>query len=381
MKIVHVINYFSTKMKYQEYFLAKEQVTAGHEVYVITSNKIFPFPDYNNSAKRMYGNRNLETGYFVDEGIKIYRLNCLFEINARVYLKGMNALIKEIEPDLIISHGIVQFYTLDLLRCNFKSCRLVVDEHMLYTDISNSSIKKIFYLIYSFLFGKLIIKKFDKIIPISYGTIELINKIMKLKSKKIQMIPLGVDTTLFYPDKNKKNEFRSKYLIGNEQLVVTYTGKITEYKKVHAIINALNSIIDRSIVIVLVGNIDTIYFSYIQNIIKSSLHRVIHIDAVSHNYLPFIYNASDIAVWPAHQTISTLEASACSIPIICSNFLKERYEKGMGLGISDSNEDLRSKLSDLVYDKKKRIKMGVNGYENTNKYFSWKYINEKFLNV
>ena len=37
MRICHVIDYFHTDVGYQEFFLAREQATAGHDVRVISS--------------------------------------------------------------------------------------------------------------------------------------------------------------------------------------------------------------------------------------------------------------------------------------------------------------------------------------------------------
>ena len=57
MKIIQIINYFQHQIGYQEYFLAKEQAEAGHNVTIISSDRYFPFPDYESTVKSILGNR------------------------------------------------------------------------------------------------------------------------------------------------------------------------------------------------------------------------------------------------------------------------------------------------------------------------------------
>ena len=57
MKIVHLCSYIQPKLGYQEYYLAKEHAKMGHEVIVISSDRYYPFPDYNNTIKKILGNR------------------------------------------------------------------------------------------------------------------------------------------------------------------------------------------------------------------------------------------------------------------------------------------------------------------------------------
>ena len=45
MKIAHVVSYIQPEFGYEEYYTAREQAALGHEVHVITSDRIFPFND------------------------------------------------------------------------------------------------------------------------------------------------------------------------------------------------------------------------------------------------------------------------------------------------------------------------------------------------
>ena len=59
MKIVHVCDYIQPQLGYQEYYLAKEHAKMGHEVTVITSDRYYPFPNYENTAEKILGDRKM----------------------------------------------------------------------------------------------------------------------------------------------------------------------------------------------------------------------------------------------------------------------------------------------------------------------------------
>jgi hypothetical protein len=53
MKIVHISDYFTLKLGYQEAFLAREEVKNKDEVYILTSNRNYPFPNYEETYKNI----------------------------------------------------------------------------------------------------------------------------------------------------------------------------------------------------------------------------------------------------------------------------------------------------------------------------------------
>jgi glycosyltransferase involved in cell wall biosynthesis len=379
MKILHIVNYYSSKVKYQEYFLAKEQILEGHEVFFITSDRNFPVPNYDETVKKIYGERIIGTGFFYEQGVRIFRLPILFELGARVLLRGLSNKIKEISPDLIISHGILQFHTLTLLYTELGSTRWIIDEHMLHSDIYDSPLKKNVYKYFGILFGKRLERKTEKIVGISDGTIQLLVSVLKLNSIKVKLIPLGVDTNIFYPDLEKRKITRNKFHVNDNCIIIAYTGKVAYYKKVHHIIDAVQDFENKNILILIVGNIASNYYLFLKDRAMKSLVLVKFLDAVKQDELPFIYNASDILVWPAHQTIATLEASACGKPIICSDYLKERYENGMGFGVGREISDLKDKLLVLVNNEDVRQEMSKKALENVKNKFCWRKVNNKFL--
>jgi hypothetical protein len=51
MKIVHVMNWYIPNMGYQENILPAEQKKLGHEVYIITSDRIPHYSGYDRNVR------------------------------------------------------------------------------------------------------------------------------------------------------------------------------------------------------------------------------------------------------------------------------------------------------------------------------------------
>ena len=376
MKIVHVINYFSIDLKYQEYYLAKEQLYLGHEVFFITSERLNKLYGYNSIS-----DTKLNIGTSVEENINIIRLPVLLEIRARVWLKGLVKEIKKLNPDIIIVHGIAQFTTLNIIFADIKA-RLIIDEHMVMNDYKNNLFNKYLIKTFSFFFKNQVLDRADKIIPISDSSKYVVETLFNFKSDKVKMVSLGVDTKIFSKENSLRTAFRNKHLISNEDIVITYTGKIVPYKNVHLIIDALNQYEGKQtkITILLVGNISSDYKELLKSKIQNSKFRCIHLDSVPHHELPKVYNATDIAIWPDSQTISTLEATACGVPVICSDFLTERYSYNNGFGVIPGNlKSIIDSLFKLIDDENLRNKMSENSLIYAKEKLDWKKINEEFL--
>jgi glycosyltransferase involved in cell wall biosynthesis len=380
MKIVHIIAYFTHFWKYQENYLASEQVKQGHEVHVITSNLNYPHPNYKATAQRVMGERHKPIQTLITDGYSVHHLPVWFEISARTLFRGAMEKVYQLNPDLIICHGITQPVVLQLMYQKKWKGTLIVDEHVLLSDVEKSVFKKTALRLYGWLFHKKITERFKKIVAISNGVNLLFTQVLRFPMQNITMIPLGTDTDEYCPDVISGINFRLKNKIPEDAVVIGYTGKIGEYKKVHFLIDAANELVRNDLHILIVGDVTDSYSDFLHQKIISSKVPVTKLSSVPSAELPQVYNACDILAWPAHQTISTVNASACGKPVICSNFLKERYSKGQGIGIiSGDYDDFRNALHKLIEDKELRITMGRLGRDWAVNEVSWRIINERFI--
>ena len=157
MIILHIQDYFHTQLGYQEYFLSKEHTKLGHEVYVITSDRYKPVIYENN--RNIFSKRILKDGFFIESGINVYRLKPLFEHHKGIIFNNLEKIVTELNPDLVIMHGIINIAALRIARLKLKrntKFRLIFDCHMTYDNYSENL--QIFYTLFKKLFSRYIIK-------------------------------------------------------------------------------------------------------------------------------------------------------------------------------------------------------------------------------
>lgn len=360
--------------------MAREHVKAGHETYVITSDRNFPHPDYNNSAKSLYGEKKIGVGWFSHNNISIIRLPALINWRTRVWLKGLHKTLNQIHPDLVISHSVLDFNTMRILLRNYKF-RFIVDEHQLLGQVDKSLLGRFSYFIFRILFLKILLRKAEKIIAISEGCIPTLNKYFGIPIERVELIPLGADNELFKFSKERRFLFRKKHSIDDDTIVIIYTGKLYEQKKAHIIIEAVNKLkTKKKIHLLFIGNIISEYQNMFAQSVQKLKYPYTHLPFLKQDGLISAFCAADIAVWPGAATISTLEACSCGLPIICTDDLRERYKYNNGIGIKFGNvNELKNAFQFLITNEDKRKEMGRRSAEYIKNELSWKKITERFI--
>jgi len=62
MRILHIVDYLMPQMGYQEFLLPKWNKIHKQDTFIITSNKYYPVPNYDQTWKKFLGNRTRKTG-------------------------------------------------------------------------------------------------------------------------------------------------------------------------------------------------------------------------------------------------------------------------------------------------------------------------------
>jgi glycosyltransferase involved in cell wall biosynthesis len=388
MKIVHLVNYFNVGRGYQEYFLAKEQIKNGHQVSIITSNRLsYAMISVFSKNEQKEKQRIIESGVSNEEGITVYRLPILFEIFPRVYLRKLKKTLAEIEPDVVHCHSISTIIAFQVA-CLKKKYRLIYDDHMIFCSQKKNIIAKLFYFLLKNIFIKKILAKGDAFIAVSSETKLFMHKEYGIPLSKINIIELGADKELFRFDQKSREEVRSNLNIGKNDIVVIYAGKITPEKGPLIILESLIDLIkEKKICILIVGNGEEEYVNKIKSFVKKNYiqNKIFWHDYVKNLELYKFFSAADIAVWPKEAAVSMIEAASCGLPIIISNSIpgiKNRISNNNGLAYKEGDlSDLRNCVKLLVKDPSLRIKMGMKGRELIEREFSWEKQNQKFLKI
>jgi glycosyltransferase involved in cell wall biosynthesis len=139
---------------------------------------------------------------------------------------------------------------------------------------------------------------------------------------------MGVDTSVFFVDENKRKAMRSELGLSDSDTLVILSGRLTRAKKIHEIVGCLKDLAQEDIYFVFVGHIDQGYF---QEIIGTcgellSAKKFRFIPPLSRERLAEIYNASDFALWPFHMSVGILEAMSCGATVLTNKEARDYYE-------------------------------------------------------
>jgi len=386
MKIVHIINYFQPQLGYQETFLAKEQIRRGHDVSVVTSDRYYPFVNYDNSYRNLLGKRICGSGQSIEEGIPVFRLPSIWEVKYRVWLQGLEATILKVQPDFVIVHALLAnaFRLMRLRKCglNFK---LVVDEHLI-DLVRKQNVVACVYNSFKRTRLKKRIRFVDKFVGVTRETCRILNTDFGIPVNKIEYIPLGADTELFKFDHGQRHNIRKRYGLQNDDILLLYTGKIVDSKGVRTLVEAFGRIQNsKNVFLLMLGTGKEQYCSRLLDMLGSSKRsRVFFTDFIPNKELVPFYNAADICVWGDTISVSMLEAMSCSRPIVGCNIpaFLERIEYNNGLSYEKgSASDLSQNLEKLIQNQELRLNMGKKGRKVVEDKFSWCRISEQFLTV
>lgn len=385
MKIVHLIDYYQPKIGYQEYFLAREHANAGHKTYIVTSDRYFPFSDYEKIYFPILGNRIIGSGEYIDDNLKTIRLKSLeFPGSNLILLRHLNKTLKSINPDLVLCHGIYSLTSFSISKIkkdfNFK---LVYDNHAaaFNTDFNRTFSRKLYYYIYKNFIKESIVSSADKIFAIGEAERDFISESLNIAKKNIPIIRLGVDINDFKPSKSFRKTIRNKLKIKKGEPVVIFTGKITENKDVHILLEALEKS-KGFFKLLLIGNGPQKYLDSLKYL--SERTKLIHIPFILNKDLPMYFSAADIAVYPGDFTISVFEAMSMSLPVILPEWIGnvflnnspgvirfERYDK----------RQLLQLLNTLAYNNKLIQKLGSSNRNFAKKNLDWKKIAKSVVDL
>lgn len=383
MKIVHVIEYFSPVLGYQETYLAREQQKMGHEVVVLTSDRYFPFPNYAATVEKTLGERVVGEGKRKEEGITVIRMPVSLELFTRVWINDLIPNLIALNPDVIHIHSVSSLSCARIaMSGKFKDSVVLVDDHSHLSVVADSQIKAIFYAVFRMLFGSMLSKRIDHFVAITPETKEIVRDFMGITAP-VQVLELGADTNLFKPEINEGKKIRKRHGYRKSDVVFIYTGKLIPDKGIDVLIHAFLPL-PSNYKLLLVGSGPEEYLAPLKEKLTQSGRNkdVIWVPTVSPKKLPSLYSASDVGVWPKQESISMLEAAACGLPVIVkkSNSMRSRVSKTNGLMYEEGNVEALSKAMRLLgKSAAKRAVMGKRGRELILSTYSWERIAKKFV--
>lgn len=389
MKILMLCELYIESLEYQENLLVKYYRKHGHEVTVITSTYENVFDYYNNKH-----DNSLPAKVIYDHGAKIIKLPFKFNYLGKIKkYTSIKKIVEEVQPDLLYIHDIMpnMFEMLDYKKQN-PHVKMIMDYHADYSNSANGwlSLNILHKVIRKYLYMDPIRKHISKFYPIVPGSTKFLNEVYNIPHNEMDLLPLGADTDLVAEIKNKKvrEEIRKKLGINNDEIVIFTGGKFTAAKKTDLLIKAFNEIKDTKLHLLIVGDADQHNQEYKKELLALSNNNpnIHYIGWLNNRGVYEHLSASDLAVFPASQSIVWQQALASGLPLIVGDVGEQsvQYLNEFGaiteLKKEDINkEKIKKSIEDIIYREDELSLRKELALKTSSKYLDWNHLINKTL--
>lgn len=381
-----MVSYIQPEFGYEEYYSAREQAALGHDVHVITSDRIFPFKNVERMLSDIgspYRDRRRPIGVEEFEGFMIHRGRTRYEIlYDYIVYDGVEEALRKISPEVVHAHGPWQHGTRVAARLRSDlGYALVIDEHAYSTtyDQSRSLRNSLLDMEYRTLRApkaRYALSRADAVVAVSEETDRFLSQFYG--SKNVHMIPLGVDHRLFCRDDISRKRVRTDLGIGDDEILIVSAGRIERAKRLDVIVKGALLCGER-IRLMMVGQGDR---EYVRELEAISDDRVIFVGFKTSRELSSIYSASDIGIW-GKASITIREAMSCSLPILLLDTpdMRSLLRWDNGLKCEPTLQGISTAIAGLSRDALQRERMGRNGRMAVEKHLSVEVQSRRLLEV
>jgi glycosyltransferase involved in cell wall biosynthesis len=379
MVIAIVVDHYSEFTGYTENCLPKFLTKLGAKVHVVCPNvkPYFNDPWYDQTYLKFYGPPVVDPGVSIIDGVSIHRLPHRMRFGY-VEAEDLIGTIKSIKPDIVQCLASMSWNLLKLarFRCSV-GYKLFTGNHMALSVFRPLKTKmsfpqKTWFYSSRRLIGSYIARETVKCFSASEEGAMLCVKYYGIPKTKVVVLPLGVDTDQFHPcetesEFSRRISLRRDLGCGEGDVLCVYTGRFTEAKNPIVLAKAIDALRKKGFPFsgLFIGG-----GPQVDRIATCKGCQIL--DFVPWSHLGEYYRASDIAIWPQEESMSSLDAAATGIPVVLSDRIKvrERVEGNGRTYPHGSYEGLAEVLADLN-DMSVRNDLGTNGMAKMRRMFSW----------
>ncbi len=371
---------------YEEIQLGRAQQRLGHEVTIVASNFLHPPGRFYKVLAERFPQRQVEPRTEQVDGVTIVRLDAI-EMERRVWLRGMEACLQRLRPDIVHAHNLMQFHSVRaaLMRATHRGrFGLVVDDHMLYSVVRADRVGRLVYFAYRHLLGRVVGRNVDQFTGATEESRRYLQRECGIRGE-IPIMPLGVDVDLFRPSPARRQQWRERLGVTPAETVVLYTGKLIESKRLEDLAAAVLQLraAGRPVRLIMAGDADPAY----RDAVVASAHQANDPGAMQvlasmpQEELAGLYNAADLAIWPGSESMAVFEALATGLPVIVTD--RSAYAGLIGSGAGSTFEAGRARsLADAIeglLEPARRQAVGERGRVLAERDYSWQRSAERYL--
>ena len=239
--------------------------------------------------------------------------------------------------------------------------------------------KHTFVKVFDLFFGYKILKDASKIIAVTKIEVEQYEK-MDVDEDKIEIVPNGIDMSE-YDNLPKKGKFRRKYLIGDEEKIILYLGRIHRIKGIDLLVRAFADLSkELNNVRLIIAGPDDGYLSTLKRQIDDLKigDRILFTGPLYESDKLESYVNADVYVLPSVYEIfgiTVLEACACGTPVVVTNRcgIADFVDK-VGYVVEYDKEQLRDAIIKVLSDEGLRERFREGGSRLVREEFGWDMI-------
>jgi glycosyltransferase involved in cell wall biosynthesis len=379
MKIAHVQHPYYPELGYQENHLPAKQQELGHEVRIFTSDYL------------PRSSENVGTGWFKYNGVPTVRLKALPNIKSisKVDLRELWRELKQFDPEIIHSHGLHSLYTLQNLFYSYlNDVDLFIDVHIDNDNFHiNSLFKWIGFQAHKHILLPLIKQKVKKLLPVNPYAKQFLKEDLGITPSRIELLPLGVDTSVFSPNTDP-TLLRVELGIQQEEQVLISSGNLNETKDLGILIRAFEMISEAypDTRLLIVGPGPDTYLRKVRGLVNETGldDQVLFCGEVPHEDLPKYYNMADVGVWPGKLGITIIEAIGCGLPVIVCDSIATNFLIANDNGVSFERGDpqaLLGSIHQLISNPNEIKRYSDNAVEYAQNRLSWEKVAERSVEL
>ncbi len=388
MKIVHLIGYFQPEFGYKEFYIARNQVKLGHEVYVVTSDRIFPFPNLPELCKKINipFDRRRKLGWANIDGIKVLRLPTAFECKGAIYIRGIKKALQQIKPDIVHAYETVQFTPVLAAWYKRYNTYFLISDHQQF-ELPQTILGKVYFYCFSRFLSNYMFKKADVVIFPTNGSIAFAKQRLAISEEKIKMIPLGYDPELFYFSEHERTVLRKKIGLHDNDILLITAGRLSKQKKIEIVFKAMRQLkAEKRIILMIMGSGDENYIKELKKMAEefNLSKQVIFKEFTDRKELFKYYSAADFGIWPEQPSITIIEAIGCKLPLILPDrkTVDHLIQYNNGLTYQRNNySDLNKQLDKILHAPKAVRQAFKQGALKAQSEFSYKNIAKRIVDL
>jgi glycosyltransferase involved in cell wall biosynthesis len=272
---------------------------------------------------------------------------------------GLLRLLYIKRPTIVHCHTTMQLPALITpIFCYFLKIRCVIDCHEFdYTGFPlspiyhnlKSRIVKFEYKFFRTPLAKIALRLSHKIISVAPVCTNFLQFYFKTNIEKIVELNLCVDTTIYKQDLRERRKIREELSISDDEILFIFSGLLSERKKASSYIEILKRLPKNFCLLYVISGTDEEIDFLKGQISSGNLGRRIFIrTGVDSKDIVKYYSASDLGLWLYNNSVSFLEAMACSLPVCISNMQLSYLTNSEHSFILNSSSSIEMYAADII---------------------------------